>query len=60
MVKKKLNYYKVEGEITEYIEYYIEAINKKEAIKKAENIEGTNFDDVEVEKVTKKEYEENK
>lgn len=53
-------YFKVEGEIIDYCEYYVEARNYKDALKRAEKIEGLRFDSVEVRRVSKKEYNENK
>lgn len=53
-------YYRVEGTvINQYIDY-IEAKNEKEAIKKAEDVHCTCFDEVLCDKISKKEYEEDK
>lgn len=53
-------YYRVEGEYIEYVDDYVKAENKYKAIEEMEYEYGNKFDDVSVQRVTKKEFEENK
>lgn len=53
-------YYRVTGEIYDEVEEYVEAKSKKEAIKKAEQQCYEYFENVDVERITKEEYEEYK
>lgn len=50
-------YYRVEAEVRDCFDVYIQAKSKKDAIKKAEDKEYTYFDYAHVEKITKEEYE---
>lgn len=51
-------YYRVDYMIQECDEVYVKASNKKDAIKKAEEIEGMKFADASTERIDKEEYEE--
>lgn len=53
-------YYRVEGEIKEYFEHYVQAKSKKEAIEKAEELESDLITGVRADRCSKKDYEEYK
>ena len=53
-------YYRVNARIIEDIEEYVEAKSKKKAIEKVQEIEGSFIEDIDVEKISKEEYEDYK